>query len=179
MKRRELQDPLPPRLEDGEASASLAGIGRGALLADVRMSGDDLANLDAPELSLRRIELSGVRLTGAQWTRGTIGDAVFRDCRMNLAAFAGTTLERVAFERCDLRQADFREALFRSVRLTGCDLSEADLSGLRIDRCELRSCTLDGVAGLERLRGASMPWGDVVGNAAQLAAALGIRVLED
>jgi uncharacterized protein YjbI with pentapeptide repeats len=179
MKRRELQDPFPPRLEEGEAGATLAGIGRGALAADVRMAGDDLANLDAPELSLRRIELKGVRLTGAQWTRGTIGDTVFRDCRMNLAAFAGTTFERVCFERCDLRQADFREALFRSVRLTGCDLSEADISGLRIDRCELRGCTLDGIAGLERLRGAAMPWGDVVGNAAQLAAALGIRVLED
>ena len=179
MKRRELQDPLPPRLEEGEKGATLAGIGRGALVADVRMAGDDLANLDAPELSLRRIELSGVRLTGAQWTRGTVGDAVFRDCRMNLAAFAGVTFDRVSFERCDLRQADFREALLRSVRLTGCDLTEADLSGLRIDRCELRGCTLDGVWGLERLRGAAMPWGDVVGNAAQLAAALGIRVLED
>jgi uncharacterized protein YjbI with pentapeptide repeats len=179
MKRRELQDPFPPRLEEGETGPSLAGIGRGALVADLRATGDDLANLEAPEMSLRRAVLSGVRLTGVQWTRATIGDTVFRDSRMNLAGFAGTTFERVSFEGCDLRQADFREALFRSVRLTRCDLTEADLSGLRIDRCEVRGCTLDAVAGLERLRGAAMPWGDVVGNAAQFAAALGIRVLED
>jgi uncharacterized protein YjbI with pentapeptide repeats len=179
MKRRELQDPFPPRLEEGETGPSLTGIGRGALVGDVRATGDDLANLEAPEMSLRRAVLSGVRMTGVQWTRATIGDTVFRESRMNLAGFAGTTFERVSFEHCDLRQADFREALFRSVRLTGCDLTEADLSGLRIDRCELRGCTLDGVAGIERLRGAAMPWGDVVGNAAQLAAALGIRVLED
>jgi uncharacterized protein YjbI with pentapeptide repeats len=179
MKRRELQDPFPPRLEEGETGASPAEIGRGALVADLRVTGDDLANLEAPEMSLRRAVLAGARITGAKWTRATIGDTVFRECRMNLAGFAGTTFERVSFERCDLRQADFREALFRSVRLTGCDLTEADLSGLRIDRCELRGCTLDGVAGLERLRGAAMPWGDVVGNAAQFAAALGIRVLED
>jgi uncharacterized protein YjbI with pentapeptide repeats len=179
MKRRELQDPFPPRLEEGEAGQPLAGIGRGALVADVRVTGDDLANIEAPEMSLRRAVLTGVRMTGVQWPRANVGDSVFRESRMNLAGFAGTTFERVSFERCDLRQADFREALFRSVRLTGCDLTEADLSGLRIDRCELRGCTLDGVAGLERLRGAAMPWGDVVGNAAQLAAALGILVLED
>jgi uncharacterized protein YjbI with pentapeptide repeats len=177
--RKPLHAPLPPRLEDGEAGPSLAGIGRGALISDARVTGEDLANLEAPELSLRRAELVRARLTGVQWTRGTIGDAVFRECRVDLAAFAGTTFERVLFEDCVLTQADFREALLRSVRLERCDLTEADLGGLRIDRVELRGCTLDGVHGLERLRGAAMPWGDIVANAAQFAGALGIRVLED
>ena len=78
-----------------------------------------------------------------------------------------------------LGQTDFREALFRSVRFERCDLTDGDLAGVRIDRCELHGCTLDGLAALERLRGAAMPWADVVGNAGLLAAALGIRVLED
>ena len=69
---------------------------------------------------------------------------MFRDCRIDLATFAGTTFERTTF-----------------------------------DRCELRGCALDGVAGLERLRGAAMPWADVVGHAGLLAAALGIRVLDE
>ena len=116
-------------------------------------------------------------MTGVQWTRGTINDVVFRDCRIDLATFAGTTFERVSFEGCMLAQAEFREALLRSVRFEHCDLTEADLTGLRIDRCELRACTLDGLAGVERLRGAAMPWADVVGHAGLLAAALGIRVL--
>ena len=106
-----------------------------------------------------------------------IADAVFRDCRIDLATFAGTTFERVTFDGCLLGQADFREALLRAVRFDRCDLTEADLTGLRIDRCELRACTLDGLAAVERLRGAAMPWHDVVGNAALFAAALGIRVL--
>jgi uncharacterized protein YjbI with pentapeptide repeats len=125
------------------------------------------------------VAVAGARLTGVQWTRGTIADASFRDCRIDLATFAGTTFERVRFEDCLLAQADFRDALFRSVRLDGCDLTEADLGGVRIDRCEVAGCTLDGLAGVERLRGAAMPWADVVGNAALLAAALGIRVLDD
>jgi hypothetical protein len=31
----------------------------------------------------------------------------------------------------------------------------------------------------ERLRGAAMPWGDIVGHAGLFAAALGIRALDD
>jgi uncharacterized protein YjbI with pentapeptide repeats len=85
----------------------------------------------------------------------------------------------VSFEDCRLEQADFREALWRSVRFDRCDLSGADLAGLRVDRCVLAGCTLDGVEGIERLRGAALPWADVLGNAALLARALGIRVLEE
>ena len=64
------------------------------------------------------------------------------------------------------------------MRFDRCDLTEADLTGVRVDRCELSGCTLDGLVGVERLRGAAMPWSDIVGHAELLAAALGIRVLE-
>jgi uncharacterized protein YjbI with pentapeptide repeats len=148
-------------------------------LTDVAVERGNLANLVAPDLTLRRVSFTGARLTGVAWTEGTIGDVVFRDCLIDLATFAGTTFERVVFERCRLAQTDFREALFRSVRFDDCDLTEADLTGLRIDRCELHGCRLDGAAPLERLRNATMPWADVVGNAALLAGALGIRVLEE
>jgi uncharacterized protein YjbI with pentapeptide repeats len=152
---------------------------RGLRLSDVAIERGNLANSAAPELQARRIAVVGARLTGAQWTAGTIGDAAFRDCRIDLATFAGTTFERVVFDGCLLAQADFRDALLRSVRFDRCDLTEADLAGVRIDRCELRGCALDGVSGIERLRGAAMPWADVVGHAGLLAAALGIRVLDD
>jgi uncharacterized protein YjbI with pentapeptide repeats len=157
------------------SSARLAGL----RLTDVVVERGSLANLVAPELSLRRVVVTGARLTGVAWTRGTIADAAFRDCRVDLATFAGTTLERVTFDGCRLAQTDFREALLRSVRFDACDLTGADLSLVRLDGCEVRGCVLDGLTGLERLRGAAMPWADVVGNAALFAAALGIRVLED
>lgn len=188
--------PAPPRLDDDVpeldgledpaleqarlVDTDLAGAKlKGLRLLDVAIERGNLANLIAPECSLRRVTVTGARMTGVQWTRGSITDVVFRDCRIDLATFAGTTLERVVFEGCMLAQAVFREALLRSVRFDHCDLTEADLTGLRIDRCELRSCTLDGLAGAERLRGAAMPWGDLVGHAAVFAAALGIRVLDE
>ena len=156
----------------------LAGARReGLRLIDVAIERGNLANLVAPEATLRRVTVTAARLTGVQWTRGTIADVVFRDCRIDLATFAGTTFERVRFEGCMLAQAEFREALLRSVRFEHCDLTESDLTGMRIDGCELRSCTLDGLSGTEQLRGAAMPWADVVGHSGLFAAALGIRVL--
>jgi uncharacterized protein YjbI with pentapeptide repeats len=190
-----VQEPRAPRLDDAlelgaldenslvearvvDVDVSGARM-RGLRLVDVAVDRGNLANVVAGELSLTRVVFTGTRLTGAQWTRGRITDAVFRDCRIDLATFAGTTFERVTFDGCLLSQADFREALFRSVRFDHCDLAEADLTGLRIDGCELRSCTLDGLAGADRLRGAAMPWADLVGHAGLLAGALGIRVLGD
>jgi uncharacterized protein YjbI with pentapeptide repeats len=164
------------RLRDADLTAARL---RGLRLLDVLVERGNLANTAAPELSLRRVVIAGARLTGAQWTAGTIADATFRDCRIDLATFAGTTFERVVFEDCLLAQADFRDALLRSVRFDRCDLTEADLAGVRIDRCELRGCTLDALAGAERLRGAAMPWADVVGHAGLFAATLGIRVLDE
>jgi uncharacterized protein YjbI with pentapeptide repeats len=179
-----MRAPQAPRPEEDElermVDADLSGRTiKGWRLHDVAIERGNLANLVAPEPSLQRITITGARMTGIQWTRGSITDVVFRDCRIDLATFAGTTFERVRFEGCMLQQAEFREALLRSVRLEHCDLTEADLTGMRIDGCELRSCTLDGLAGTERLRGASMPWGDIVGHAGVFAAALGIRLLDE
>jgi uncharacterized protein YjbI with pentapeptide repeats len=191
--------PEAPRLEDGAEDLDVADLGpgatverarlrdadlmgarlRGLRLLDVAVERGNLANTAAPELAVRRARIAGARMTGAQWSGGTITDAVFSDCRVDLATFAGTTFERVVFDGCLLAQADFRDALLRSVVFDRCDLTEADLAGVRIDRCELRGCTLDGLAGVERLRGAAMPWADIVGNAALLAEALGIRALDE
>jgi uncharacterized protein YjbI with pentapeptide repeats len=164
------------RLLDADASGARV---RGLRLRDVVLERGNLANLDAAEAAFNRVAIAGARLTGAQLARGKLVDVVFRDCLLDLATFAGSTLERVRFDGCRLAQADFREALWRDVRLDACDLTEADLTGLRIAGAELRDCTLDGLVGTERLRGAAMPWADVVGHAGVLATALGIRVLTD
>src|SRR5690349_11355276 len=66
--------------------ADLAGAQLGGLaLSDVSVRRGNLANVAAHELSLRRVELAGTRLTGAQWTGGVIADTAFRDCRIDLA----------------------------------------------------------------------------------------------
>jgi hypothetical protein len=84
---------------------------------------------------------------------------VFRDCRLEEADFYGATLTSVLFERSPL---------------TAATLSEAT-----IERVELRGCELTGLNGAERLRGARMPWADIVASAGTFAATLGIVASEE
>ncbi len=91
-------------------------------------------------------------------TDAVVEDAVFRDCRMSGCDLYGATLEDVLFERCELRETTFSAATAERVELRGCDLA--------------------GVLGVESLRGARMPWHDVLGNAPLFATALGIEIVE-
>ena len=66
------------------------------------------------------------------------------------------TLKHVVFERCDLREATF---------------SAAACNG-RAPTCELH-----GIRGAEALRGARMPWNDVLQNAVLFASLAGIEIV--
>jgi hypothetical protein len=43
---------------------------------------------------------------------------------------------------------------------------------------ERRSCDLKGLQGVEALRGARLPWNDVLENAPLFAAALGLEIID-
>jgi uncharacterized protein YjbI with pentapeptide repeats len=132
-------------------------------------------------VNLRPCRLDGRpsrQLTGASLAESRLTDVLFEDCRVDLAAFTGATLERVTFEACRMTQSDLQEVAGESVRLRACDLSECDLTSARFKRSELRRCELDGLRGIERLRGVGVAWEDLVGLAPALAAALGIRLLD-
>jgi uncharacterized protein YjbI with pentapeptide repeats len=85
----------------------------------------------------------------------------------------------VWFEDCVLTESEFMEAQLSEVLFADCDLTGADFRDARLSACSMRGVRLDGVHGVERLRGTSLPWSDVVENAATWAGALGLRVLED
>jgi hypothetical protein len=53
------------------------------------------------------------------------------------------------------------------------------LVGATGERLELVGCELEGLDGIEVLRGARMRWSDVLANAALFARALGIELVED
>ncbi len=107
-------------------------------------------------------------------------DVTFRDCRLDLASFRFSALQRVAFEGCVLREADFGETRCESVRFESRDLSAAtSFERATLRRSELRGCTLEGLQGVEGLRGVALEWADLVALAPAFADALGIRVLGD
>ena len=74
---------------------------------------------------------------------------------------------------CDLYGASLTDVVFNR-----CDLRNATLSGSKLKRVELRGCELDGLRSAEALRGARLPWDDVIHNAAFLAGALGREVID-
>lgn len=78
-----------------------------------------------------------------------------------------------------MRDADFREVSFTGTDIERCDLSGASLHGARFARSSLRDCAFQNLQGVEGLRGAALPWSDLVGLAGTFADALGIRVLDD
>jgi uncharacterized protein YjbI with pentapeptide repeats len=149
-------------------------------LRNCLVAGGNLANLAVRGGSAERTVFDHVRLTGLTWHEGVLRDVVFRGCRVDLASLASTRLERVAFEDCVLTQADLQDARLAAVTFDRCDLTGADLTGARFAAgCVLRGCTLDGARGVEALRGARMPYEDVLAAAVTFAGALGVQVLDD
>ena len=159
----------------------LAGAGlEGLELTDVELRGCDLANLRAgPQGGWIRLGASNCRMTGLTFTDGVLRDVALHGCRVDLASFGGARLLRVTFEDCDLSQTDFLEAELDGVRFSGCEMAGTDLRGAKLHRCELRGNRMEGLRGVERLRGAAMPWVDIVGAAGLWAQALGISVLDE
>jgi uncharacterized protein YjbI with pentapeptide repeats len=149
-------------------------------LRNCRVSGGNLANVAVRGGVAERTSFEGVRLTGLSWHEGVLRDVTFRGCRIDLASFAASRLERVRFEDCTLAQSDLQDARLAAVRFEDCNLNELDLAGARLTAgCELRGCTLEGARGVEHLRGARMPYEDVLAAALTFAGALGIGLLDE
>jgi uncharacterized protein YjbI with pentapeptide repeats len=155
-------------------------LGEGAVtelvLTDARLLGCDLSNIRARSGAVRRVELTDSRLVGFSLSEGKVEDLRVLGGTMMLGSFAHSALRRVTFERVNLHEASFLETQLTSVSFDRCDLTGADFRGARLKQCTIRGSSLDGVLGVESLRGLTMPWSDLVGSVAALAAALGIVV---
>lgn len=150
----------------------------GARFMDVELHRSNLANVQARGIELVRCELVGCRLTGARLSEGRLTDVLLRECRIDLATFAGSTFERVTFEGCLMTGSEFQSVTADSLRLESCELVDADFSGARFARTEMRRCNLDRLQGIDGLRGVAMEWNDLLAIAPLLAAAFEIGVVE-
>ena len=143
------------------------------------LDGGSWANAEALEATVTRVEMHGVRLTGAVLAGAQIEDASFTQCRLDLSSFRFAKLDRVRFENCRMEEVDLYGAAFTSVEFSMCDLSRASLAQTTFHRCEMRECELGGLGNPEQLRGVGMPWPDIVRSAAVLASGIGVRILDD
>jgi len=132
--------------------------------------------LGAPERDAANPMAGLVRALADRAEAGKVDDLRVVGGTMMLCSFAHSALRRVAFEDVNLREASFLETRLTSVSFSGCDLTGADFRGARLKECTIRGSSLDGVVGVESLRGLTMRWVDLVGSVEALAAALGIGV---
>lgn len=146
---------------------------------DRHYDGADLSNRVLLREELHRCAFTACRMTGFQVPEGTLSDVRFTGCRVDLAALRFATLSRVVFDGCVLRELDLLGARLTDVRFEGSDLRLADFGQVRGTRVELDGCEVDGLRGTDGLRGALMPWADVVGLLGPLAADAGLVVLEE
>ena len=149
-------------------------------LRNCRVSGANLANVAISDGVAERCDFENVRLTGFSWHEGTLRDVSFRGCRIDLASFAASRLERVLFENCNLARSELQDARLSAVVFVDCDMRAIDLAGVRLGAgCELRGCVLDGARSVGQLRGAQMPYVDVLAAAGTFAHALGISITSE
>jgi uncharacterized protein YjbI with pentapeptide repeats len=165
--------PYPPDLADDSPAAPQFGDLVDAVAADL-----DWANQRSPRLSFQRVELRRCRLTGAELAEATLRDVTFDECRIDLVGLRYARLERVVFRDCRMSECDFNGATLKDVVFERCELRAATFSNCRLERVELRGCDLAGVRGADALRGARLPWNDVLDNAALFAAVVGIEIVD-
>jgi uncharacterized protein YjbI with pentapeptide repeats len=165
--------PYPPDPdEDAAPVTELNG------LVDAVVVDADWANRQARGTVARRAELRRCRLTGTELAEAALTDVTFEECRLDLAGLRIAKLERVVFRDCRMAECDLFEATLTDVLFERCELREATFSGVKVRRVELRGCDLTGLHGAEALRGARMPWDDVLKNGPLFAAALGVEIVD-
>jgi uncharacterized protein YjbI with pentapeptide repeats len=165
--------PYPPDLEeDAKSVVELAD------LTDAFATDRDWANERALGLEARRVEIHRCRLTGTELAEATLVDITFTDCRLDLVGLRNATLERVVFQDCRMEECDLYEASLTDVLFERCRLPKARFTGAKLQRVELRGCDLTGLDGVDALRGARMPWHDVLQNAPLFATALGLEIVD-
>jgi len=168
------KSPHPPDLDpDAPSPAGLDDA------IDARIENADFSNRRFLRSSIRRIELHLCRLTGVELAEATWNDVVLTECRADFGGFRHAKLTRVAFRDCRLEEADFAGAKLTDVTFDRCELRRASFTSCRVERVDLSGCALAELVGVESLRGARMPWNDILENAPLFAQGLGIQVLPD
>ena len=124
-------------------------------------------------LELTRSSLRDSRLVGTA-LGGVFRDVVVSDCLLDLVSLRMCKLSRCEFRGCSLAEAGLYAAELESVLFDGCDLTAADISGATFAMSELHCCEMQGIRGIEALRGARIPLADLLPITPLLADALGI-----
>lgn len=147
---------------------------------DVRFENCDLAGFVLQEeVSLRRVEFVGCRMTGAVFAGAHLRDVTFSSCALDDANLRMIDAQDVTFEDCNLVEADMHAAKLSKVVIARCDLRGIEVSKSVMSEVDLRTSRLEDIKGADALRGATIDSVQVIALARSLAAALGLTVIDE
>lgn len=148
-------------------------------LTDTELRACDLSAAGCSESSLIRAYIVGGRMTGVDFSRSTIKDVIFEDCKLDMANFRFAKLTRVQFINCQLTETDFQAAELTDVEFQTSHLDKVEFGQCKIKNVDARSSELLDIRGWQYLRGLKIDSTQLVTIAPQLAAGLGIKIEDD
>lgn len=126
--------------------------------------------------SLTKVRLERCRLGGVDLGDATIRDVAFHDCVLDLAAWRGATVERVAIRGGRLDGLDLSGAGLTDLVVADAALVDVTLDRVRAERVDLADADLSAVSDVTQLRGCTISPSQAMALAARLAAGLGVRI---
>ncbi|MEO6999162.1 MAG: pentapeptide repeat-containing protein [Terracoccus sp.] len=135
-------------------------------------------SVSLPEASLIETALDGCRLAAVSAWASTWRDVRVTGGKIDFLNLRGARLKTVAFVDCVITSLDLQEATVDGLTFQGCTLVEPEFGRGRYAGLDLSGAVLRDPRGLAGLRGASLSRLQVIDLADQLAAELGIRVVE-
>lgn len=114
-------------------------------MIDVRFEKSSASNGVWTRPSLRRVEITGCRLTGLNVTEGELSDVLLRECKADFLQVISSRIKDVRFENCVLAEAEFRESTIERVAFNWCDLRNANLAHAKLNSVDLRGSKIEGM----------------------------------
>ncbi len=117
----------------------------------------DLSSARWTDVKVERTRFTGCRLSGLAWSEGSLANVLFEDCRLDYASFRQVDLVGpVVFVNCTLTEVSVVGGRWRTVAVDSCRLAGMEFDGCDLRGADLRGNLLDGVRGVESLRGVTI-----------------------
>jgi uncharacterized protein YjbI with pentapeptide repeats len=145
---------------------------------DVAFDRCDLSGAVLDEAELRRVTVTGCRLSGTSFSGAGLTDVRIVDSKADLALFRMARASRLLVEQTSLRGADFYEFEASGCAFFGCDLSEADVTAARLRDLRLHGSELLGIRGAQELSGAEISADQMLPLGEAVLAAMGVGITD-
>jgi uncharacterized protein YjbI with pentapeptide repeats len=144
---------LPPNLPRDIEERAITALHDEDSLSGFLMSGGSFEEVSAEQLSLSRMVLRGVNLSGANLRYFDGADIRFEQCDLSNADLSGAVIHRTVFSDCKLVGTNFTESTLKNITFLNCNGGYANFntstlvrikfeSG-RFDSASLQDCRLD------------------------------------